>query len=141
MASISVFYDRKNFFGNWDIMVEDTGIVASKEGMKAMLSLCFAGFKEKKGIRNFSFRVDFNLNGKYTDRYVVERNFGGDTTVYRVTRAYNISSNDEPKYMSKRKINELMLELLERETAKVEGDIEKIRAAAEPTEEVLENVG
>ena len=138
MASISAFYDRKNFFGNWDTMVEDTCIVASEAGMKAMLSLCFAGFKEKKGISGFSFRVDFNLGGRYSDRYAIEKSYSADNTVYRVTHCYNMSSNDEPLYMTKRKINELMLKMLEKETAWNETN----RAAAEePAAEVLENVG
>ena len=93
--TVRVFYDRKDFFGNWEYDVEDATELYSKEHMTDVVRKCVNSFGK---VRSFCFRIETGWNGEL---YVVEQSAedaaGG---VYTVSHRRAWNSIDSPVKMS-----------------------------------------
>jgi len=111
MATIHAFYTKKNFFGVMDYKQYDDEIsVNFAEEMKQVLKKCFMSFGK---VRDFSFRVDFKIDGK-EERYVCAQEYNSPG-IYRVTKCWGQSSYDPDVFYTVRNFNKKMLDLLKLE--------------------------
>ena len=105
--TFTAFYDRKNYFGDWEYCVEDKTTVYSKEHMVDIFRKCMASFSK---VRNFCFRMETdNRNG---EMYIIQQNMedaqGG---VYTVTHCDAWDIRHKPVKMSGRAVKKIALDV------------------------------
>lgn len=107
---ITVFYDRRDFFGAWDYNVEEHAQVFDGEALSERTKKCFSSFGR---VRNFAFRVE---DGKmYGESYLVERKPGdAEAGVFTVTHIYGGINNDSPVKMSGTATHKLIREFFKK---------------------------
>lgn len=112
MVIFRVFYDRKDFFGNWQYAVEDVAEIYSAERFTDALRKCFYSFGR---VRNYAFRIeDGHQGGEF---YLIEQNTeDARQGVYTVTHRHSPVNIDAPVKMSASAIRKIAKALYARES-------------------------
>lgn len=107
--TIRVFYDRKDFFGNWEYSVESAVEIDSAERLTDALRKCFYSFGR---VRSFAFRIE-----TAGEAWLVEQS-SDDTrnAVYTVKRIFGGRNTDLPVKMSASALRKLAREKFAAET-------------------------
>lgn len=105
-----VFYDRKNFFGEWEYNADETTAIHSQERLVDVFRKCMNSFGR---VRNFCFRIELDKNG---EMWIVEQSMedaqGG---VYNVTYCRAWNSIETPQKMSGRALKKVLMAAWEQE--------------------------
>lgn len=105
--TFTVFYDRKNFFGEWEYSVEEKTTIYSKEHMIDVFRKCMASFSK---VRSFCFRME--TDDRNGEMYIIEQSAddaqGG---VYTVTHCEAWNIHNTPVKMSGRAVKKLAIEV------------------------------
>ena len=107
-----VFYDRKDFFGQWDYNVDEHTTIQTKESMTDAMRKCFSSFGR---VRNFCFRAESEQRGG--EFYLVERRSNEDAMngTYTVTHRRSTNNIEQPIKMSGNAIKALIKNMYEDE--------------------------
>lgn len=108
---ITVFYDRKGFFGGAKVFTEESVSVRNSDELKSYLKTCFSSMKK-------DFSVSFQI---ISDRgfYLVVSQYNAQAESFEVTYHESWNSSDAPAYWSQKNLSQWAADVLKIDTEDV----------------------
>jgi hypothetical protein len=102
---ITVFYDRKNFFGNMHIWTDEEEVIHSESELKKYLRILFSAMK-KDVYQRTTFRIEADAGF-----YMVVDRYDGQAESFRTVYHGSWNSEDVPVMFSQRNLTSWALDV------------------------------